>query len=86
MLLTYLDVVAEVVGHNPAQDVERDVGSGVPHVRVVVDGGPAGVPGHLVRVDRREEVLLPGESIKHSEPGLLVHSIWFCKQIEANDV
>ena len=51
---TYLDIVPEVVGHDAPENIEGDVGSGVAHVAVVVHGGAARVPGHLVRVDRRE--------------------------------
>ncbi len=49
-VLDELDIVAEVVGHNPAQNVEADVGSGVSHMRLIIYGRSALVPSHLLRI------------------------------------
>ena len=61
--LAYLDIVTEVVCHDPTQYVERDVSSCVSHMRVIIDGRSASVPGHFMWVDRDKKFLLPRESV-----------------------
>ena len=61
--LAYLDIVTEVVCHDPTQYVERDVSSCVSHMRVIIDSRSACVPGHFVRVDRDKKFLFPREGV-----------------------
>jgi hypothetical protein len=65
-LKTYFHVVAEVVGHDAPDYVEADVASRMAHVRLVVNGRSAGVPGDLVGIDRHKLILLVGEGVENS--------------------
>ena len=54
----HLDVVAEVIGEQAANNVEADVGARVTHVRFIVHGGTTLVPGDLTGLNGFEFVLL----------------------------
>ena len=56
-LCTYLDIVAEVVGHYTAHNIEADIGSGVAQMGRVVHGGTAHIPCDFIWVDGHEFIL-----------------------------
>ena len=71
-LVTYLDIVAEVVCHDAAQDVEGNVGARVTQMRVVVHCGTTRVPGHFIGVLGNEFVFVACEGVEDAEFGLFV--------------
>ena len=62
------DVVAEIIGHDAAQDFEVDVVARVAHVRAVVHRRAADVPPDAVPVEGDEGHLRAGEGVEPSLP------------------
>ena len=69
---SYLDIVAEIVSHNAAQDVERDVGASVAHMRIVIDSGTACVPGNFVGIHWNKLVFIASECVENTKFWLFV--------------
>ena len=69
---SYLDIVAEVVGHDATQDVERDVGACVTQMWIVIHSWTACVPGHFIGVIRNKLILVASEGVEDAKFGLFV--------------
>ena len=58
------NVITKIIGHHSPQDVKGQVGPGVAHVRVVVHGGAAVIPGHSLALLGHEHLLLPRQAVE----------------------
>mmetsp|Transcript_81846 Transcript_81846/g.265117 ORF Transcript_81846/g.265117 Transcript_81846/m.265117 type:complete len:402 (-) Transcript_81846:249-1454(-) len=59
-----LDIVAEVIRHNSAQDIEGQVRTGMAHVCDIVNSRAASVPHHLLAIQRSEGFLRTCEAVR----------------------
>eukprot|EP01033_Poteriospumella_lacustris_P005635 gene5634-gene6222 len=58
------DLVAEVVRHNAADDVQANVSTGMTHVRLCIDSRAALIPIDFLSVNRNETGLRAGQSVQ----------------------
>ena len=82
-----LDVVAEIVGQDPPDDVKTHVCTSVAHMRHIVDGRSTDVPCNLVWIHWLEHIFFLGQGVLNSKYWLGValyrrkdkrlESVWF---------